>query len=334
MTRTNNGLKADGPVLHTLFVEVSALRAATIDIASGQVIANPVVTNFNNWGEMTRPFTYNPAKAEFYYFEADYINTTTNATQRPLFMYTIDAASGEGKKQVVSGAYNLPTAFEYDCANDQLYVATQEQAKDGSVNGYNFYTVDTNTAVASHVSRADASGDNAWAGWFHELGSRGDTTYRLGFEDARTELNFGLGSTDISSATANTTWVDVNAAPEHDNYDTITLHDGLFYSLAQSLTNNSYDLIKWTPVATPSIVTSFTNAHPVKIFGHVLTQCDCHSDQFIAVVVEDHFPGITKDRWTFHLVDLTTGKDQVVETIPEFPANEFSIAGLGLPVTN
>ena len=99
------------------------------------------------------------------------------------------------------------------------------------------------------------------------------------------------------STTANTTWVDVNAAPEHDNYDTITLHDGLFYSLAQSLTNNSYDLIKWTPVATPSIVTSFTNAHPVKIFGHVLTQCDCHSDQFIAVVVEDHFPGITKDRF-------------------------------------
>lgn len=44
-------------------------------------------------------FTYNHHAEEFYYLEADYIHSNST-DKRPLFLYTVDAATGKATKKV------------------------------------------------------------------------------------------------------------------------------------------------------------------------------------------------------------------------------------------
>ena len=106
-------------------MEVSTLKAATIDLDTGKVISNNVVsrhfpvnislfspfktlnsaflaqvTGFNSWEEMTRKFAYDAQREKFYYFEADFVKTPSRVDQRDLYLYTVDAATGKGEKKV------------------------------------------------------------------------------------------------------------------------------------------------------------------------------------------------------------------------------------------
>ena len=42
------------------------------------------------------------------------------------------------------------------------------------------------------------AGDNAYAGWFHEVSADGSAAFRLGFEDVVGETNFGIGNTTLT----------------------------------------------------------------------------------------------------------------------------------------
>eukprot|EP00045_Choanoeca_perplexa_P004707 m.39944 g.39944 ORF g.39944 m.39944 type:complete len:440 (+) comp12716_c0_seq2:2-1321(+) len=323
---------AGNHVLHTLFLEVSNLKAASIEIETGKILTNNLVTGFNPWQEITRPFAYDSQREVFYYMEADFLNKPPSLDKRPLYLYTIDAATGKGKQQTVSGAFNFPAGFEYNCHDNKLYVATKLLNPQGNLTGYGFYTVDVTTAAATLISSTNASNDNAYDGWFHELSPDASTFYRLGYRDVVSEQDFGIGSTDVTHNPGATQWTGVQAAPEHQYYETINEHDGQFYSLALSIRNQSYNLLQWTPVSIPRIVAYLNNSHPLPFFGHVITTRSCATGTYIAAVVEDHKPGIVADRWAFHMVDLASGQQQTLETETEFPANEFSIAALGLPV--
>jgi len=126
----------------------------------------------------------------------------------------------------VTGAFNFPAGWEYNCHDNTLYMATKLLSAQGNLTGYAFYTVDVTTAAATlitstnvrklvqkHAASANgsflarpsftcaymqASNDNAYDGWFHELAPDASTFYRMGYEDVVNEQNFGIGSTDVT----------------------------------------------------------------------------------------------------------------------------------------
>ena len=61
----------DAPV-YALFVEVSRMWALTINSTSGVIAQQHLITNFNNWGEITRVFMWDSARVLFYYVEANF----------------------------------------------------------------------------------------------------------------------------------------------------------------------------------------------------------------------------------------------------------------------
>ena len=59
-------------VIYALFNEVQTVKAVKIDVATGTILANVKVDGFNNWGEMTRIFSYDEKRNVFYYAEANF----------------------------------------------------------------------------------------------------------------------------------------------------------------------------------------------------------------------------------------------------------------------
>jgi hypothetical protein len=76
------------------------------------------VTGFNPWQEITRPFAYDSQREVFYYMEADFLKTPPSLDKRPLYLYTIDAATGKGKQQVCMRSHD-----DVLCYNMQRHLA-------------------------------------------------------------------------------------------------------------------------------------------------------------------------------------------------------------------
>jgi len=323
--------------LYALFLEVSTLQAVAIDANTGKITANQKVTGYNAWGEMTRVFAYDHKRNLFYLVEANYTGPDPPPGQdphRPVTLYTVNPVTAVATATLLRNVYNFPTGFIYSCKLDALIFAVEKFAVNGTQNGYYFYKIDPTTFMVTLLTTSDLNGDNSYAGWIHELAWNGTASYRLGYRNVVDETEPGLGITSIASPTAITTWVDVAAPPTHKFYETLVVaSDNTFYSLAtETNAKQGYDLFHWSLSTPAKMIAQYGNAHPVPFFGWITSTMTCDGKLLVSATVEDHFPGITGDRWTFHLTNLVTGNDTVLEITPHLPANEVALSGLGVPV--
>eukprot|EP00049_Salpingoeca_infusionum_P018779 m.358738 g.358738 ORF g.358738 m.358738 type:complete len:465 (+) comp18265_c0_seq1:328-1722(+) len=327
--------KSNGSVIYALFNEVQTIKAVKIDVATGTILANVKVDGFNNWGEMTRIFSYDEKRNVFYYVEANFtMPAPPSNPKRPVYLYVVDPVTGATKKRTLGGVYNFPSGFQYVPEQDTIYIATNTY--DGAeVNGSAFYKVDPETYDATLFSRSKATGDGEYAGWFHSILPNGTAALRLGFQNVVEESVPGVGVTDLTSDAATTTWVSLQASSGHDFYSTLFCQaDGSFLSLAtQTSSPNNFDLLSFGLDGSSKTLGTLGNAHPVPVFGYVASTGSRSQGILVTATVEAHFPAITSDRWVFDLYDMASGTISTLETVPALPAEEVALSGLGLPVS-
>ncbi|EGD72314.1 hypothetical protein PTSG_00332 [Salpingoeca rosetta] len=326
-----DSVKAGSKVIYALFNEVSTVKAVTIDAETGKILANKKVEGFNNWGEMTRLFTYDESRNLFYYMEANFLSDTL---PRPLYLYTVDPVTGQATKKTVQGANNFPSGYTYSCTLDAIVLGTEKLDGSGNRVGYLYYTVDPTTAVATKKSESSFQGEDDYAGWFHAVSVNGSLALRQGYKNVVEESVSGLGVTSLSSPTTAVQWYYTQAAASHNFYETLNpIADGVFLSLAQqSVGNHSYDLLKWSPGGVGRVVASLGNSHPVPFFGYVASQLNCKRSTLLTATVEAHAPAILNDRWVIGVFDVSSSSFRQLDIDPKLPAEETSVSGLGVIV--
>jgi len=147
--------------------EEGNMNVITIDMTSGYYSSIPMTGPFNDWGEITRVFIYDSNRTVFYLLQA---NFTAPGDQHVITLYTVDVQTGVTVATTVTGAVEDGTqdvtGMYYESNSGLIYMGTEVTNKDNTVLGYNFYTVDPQTSIATLVSSySNPVGEDSYAGW-------------------------------------------------------------------------------------------------------------------------------------------------------------------------
>lgn len=329
--------------VYALFLTgLDGLVSMQIDPTTGQISNKVKVTGMddNPFGESTREFVFDAARAVFYYLDA---NFTANggvrpSGGRPVYLYTVDANTGKATKQTVSGAVDYPVG--QSLCGSSLLIATQDYSL-GSFQGYNWYQVNpvsaTATLVGSIQRGADETSDAFYAGYHRDCSSNGTVVYRFGYKGVTTQSEQGLSSTYLKGAQTTTKWQG-ELTPDHDYYMTMDRWDvnstsSAFISLApyKNDPKRGLDVMQWTPDATnPVLVARLGNAHPPSVLGlGDLGYLGSYisGNTYLAMVVVD---ATVEPEWGLAVVNLQNRSGVVVPLVPRTIAGTWGVSGVGM----
>lgn len=310
-----------------LYVDVNSNFAGmTIDMSSG-THTYQAVSGFNDWGETTRVFTFDGNRNLFYMLQADFLSP---GSIRNITLFASDPVKGTTVKKTVQGAVqpgeNDVPGFQYLPKSDTILLSTTEM-NGNSVIGYNFYSVNPTTAVATLLSKQKFSSDT-FSGWFHDVASNGTTLYRIGFQDVINQQNPGVAVIDISTPIATSKWIsNLNVPSDLSFYETITVYGNSFLSLAAD-GGGDYSLVKWDLTGNAAVLTAFDDAYDTPWFGPTIEFLNAKQTLYGALLVYDSIDS-DFDRWELVLVDPATGDTQALTVYPWILAEVTSMAALG-----
>lgn len=346
-------LNDDGSVAHALVVsgwieEGSALLGLTINVSSG-VITNKVhITQFRDEPdqESTRPFLWDRSRAVFWYLDS---NFTQNGGVRPkggrkVILTSVDASTGDVNSRVVEGAIDFPTGYAMK-SDGTLLMACEAWSADGtSVQGFQFYDVDLDTAVASPRGPPNkrGSGESSaeyYAGYHRAVAGDDATVFRMGYQFVTQQNGQGIGVTKTDSSSAPSTSWKSEVTKGHDYFMTLDVHGNNFLSLAPNASdpNLGLDLIEWSlDESVYNVVASLGNAHPPRTLdggnlGYLAT--DVSSNGIFGGLVEYYgppSPTLSGDKWCVASVDPSSGAYRVMPLTPNSIAGTWSLSGFGL----
>lgn len=328
--------------VYALFITgASGLMSMQIDRTSGQ-ITNKVKVQLddNPYAETTREFLFDENRAVFYYLDA---NFTANggvrpSGGRPIYLYTIDAATGKSSKLTVSGAVDFPVG-QAMCGKTIL-MATEDYSS-GSFQGYNWFKLDPVSGSAvnvGHLARgADESADAFYSGFHRDCSPDGSVVYRFGYKYVSSQDEQGLSTTTINGGQTATKWQD-ELTPDHDYYMTMDRYDinsssFAFVSLApyKNDPKRGLDVMQWTPDGSaPVLVARLGNAHPPSMpmlgdLGYLGSYIS--GSTYLAMVVVD---APVEPEWGLAVVNLTNRSGVVVPLLPRTIAGTWGVSGVGM----
>ena len=195
-----------------------ALLGLTIDIATGKIMSKVAIAGFRDdpAGESLRPFTWCRERKVFFYLDA---NFTADAGVRPVagrdvFLITVDPVAGTAVQTAVTGATDFPVGMAM--GPDGLLVFATESYDGDAVEGFDFFTLEAGTGVATKtgsVRRGSSESDPGYyAGFFRAVSHDGSVAFRLGYKLVTTQGEQGLGSTTTTAAAAEAKWADLPVA--------------------------------------------------------------------------------------------------------------------------
>lgn len=334
----------------------SSLVALTIDTTTGKVTKKIPVRSFRDdpAGDETREFVWDSAKKIFYYLDANF--TAAGGARPPkgreAYLFSVDPTTGATTQQTVTGAVDFPTGYAFYPEKGTILMATDAVFSNGTENaGFNFYSVNTGTAVATPLGTVARGGGEAspayYAGYHREVSADGNLFYRLGYKMVTEQSEQGVSITTVAGSAGSqgsTSWKD-ELSQGHDYFMTMHRYQNStggrwgFLSLAPSLAigkKRGLDLVGWSldEAVEYRTVASFGNAHVpstpnVGALGYL---ADAVKDGFYAalVVQSGSAPQGLGDRWALVTVDLATGKSANLALTPRDVADTWSISGLGL----
>jgi len=305
------------------------LYSLNLDFTTGYKTQTEV-NGFNDWGEMTRLFTFDERRSLFYLPQANFTNNKHDIT-----IFIIDPTTGKTTSKPINGPVDLVTGFTYHYGVDKIIFATYLYQSNKKV-GYNFYSTDPVTFDTKLISTyMNQNGDDSYVGWFHELSSDGTKVYRVGFRDVVRQIDFGLSTTDISKSVATMSWFTNISIPDNFGfYVSLNLYKDRFLSLAPSTavwTEDELSLIEWGFDGTSKIILDLGDAHETPFFGPIAEAMSVDETTYVAVYVSNSMIDQHLDRWAVASVDLTTGKYTINNISPWMMAETDSISGLGIP---
>jgi len=286
------------------------------------------VSGFEDWGEITRLFTFDEKRSLFYLPQANFTNS-----KHDISLFIIDPVTGKTTSKPMKGPVDLVTGFTYHYGIDKIIFATYTDSKKS---GYNFYTTDPVTFETKLISNyMNKNGEDQFVGWFHEVSSDAKLVYRVGYRDVVRQLEFGLSITDISKPTAVMTWTYNISIPDYFGfYVSLNLYKDKFLSLAPStalLTQDELSLIEWSLDGSSRVIVDLGDAHETPFFGPIAEATSVDESTYVAVFVHNNAIDDRLDRWAIASVDLTTGKYTINNISPWMMAETDSISGLGIP---
>ncbi len=210
------------------------LKVATIDLSSGSHTDVPV-TGFHTYGETPRSFMFDRERTVFMLLQTNF--TGDNGGDRSVHLYSIDARTGATTRQLVVGARNLVSGYQFVEERRTIVFSTEYFADDrrrGTVDGYNFYTLDIGSAapspapltprlVSHYKVQGEPSSAGNYDGFFHAVSRDLRVVFRVGYEHVVESENYGVGVTDISTNPATTRWVSLPLPADHGRFRSLTL---------------------------------------------------------------------------------------------------------------
>lgn len=339
---------ANGELAYALLVVGEHLKSFAINTSDGTVLSKVGVAGYNNWQESTRMFAFDSKRARFHLFEANFTEARP-AGGRPITLYTVDARTGATTaRPLAGGAVDYPTGFSYDAASDTLLLATEARTGDGAaadtVSGHHFHTVDADAAVATRVStssRDPAKEDDAafYAGYVTAPAPGGKSVLRLGFSSVATGTGKGLGETDLTSASASSSWrTDVpRAAGCGFPMSLQPESSGSYLSLAsQAQGKQSFSVVRWTAGGGATAVAALANAHTPREphlgpLGYVGDALSSDGNTYYAMAAQQASLPVL-DSWAISVVDLTgAAPTRSLPLKPAVLAGTASLSGFGVP---
>ena len=333
----------------------SVLTSIHINITSGVVLTKVPIPDYNNWGEGTRDFAYDPNLNVFYALD---VNFTGTQQQRPpsgrtVHLSTINPLDGTVVQQKVSGAKGALDYVTGYAVTEQgmIHCASVLYNTHGnSTIGSSFYMINPEDATATdlgileHHSKED---DPAYYGGYHRsVDVKGEQAFRLGYKSVQTQTSSGMSIVTNGSAVQ---WMDVSTVDANHNFylGMTILPDGIgatALSLApQSNPTGFLDLVVLhLPSANVTKIIPLGNVTAPGVglgkagqLGYVLDAS--RKGVYVAIVSIPNafplpFPGAL-DSWGVAKVDLKTGEVSVMNLSPTILSGGTSISGVGLPAT-
>lgn len=344
--------------------QLANLDCVSIDAQSGTVqslqpVNGPAATYLNGlYSSETRVYPHRPTRNTFVF--ADIVQTGATA-ESPITLYTVDANTCASTALNVTGASGFVVSFAYHPESDTMMLATG--AKEATE--FNFYSVDLDTAVASHVALvqrgdSEASSPAYYAPYLTALDLNGTSALRLGYQEVTAGSGPGLGVTPLSAdAGPVATWEQVPTVPNQE---------ALFYSLTRpkggdalvSLSpavaaGHSLSVVAWARNASgssrsdnsvassspaPRVLLEMSNAHPPGgtiegVLGYV---ADVATADWYAALVVAEAPGMLgrHDSWALATVNLANESTGYVKLNPgstkfdPLGAETVSVSGIGI----
>eukprot|EP01130_Rhizamoeba_saxonica_P019264 TRINITY_DN9911_c0_g1_i1.p1 TRINITY_DN9911_c0_g1~~TRINITY_DN9911_c0_g1_i1.p1 ORF type:complete len:458 (-),score=96.59 TRINITY_DN9911_c0_g1_i1:43-1416(-) len=309
-----------------------------LELASGNRKDQTQITGFDDWGELTRVFLYDPKKNLFFLPQANFTAPphSKDDPMRPITLYAVNPKTGVTTSKIIKGATDKVTGYVYNVNTGNIVMATYTY-KNGNKNGYNFYSLNTDTAVATLKSSIVFGDTDNYVGYFHAISDDGNAVYRLGYEDVIHSASPGLGITDISTTTVKTNWINNISTPTGYQWfiSLNTYQNGEFISLAPAdseLGTNELSVIQWNIHGDTKVIAELGNAHETPYFGPLAEYMAHDKSVYAAVVVHNNFLDSNYDRWSLVNVALPSGKTNVMPIYPFMMAQSDSVSGLGIPL--
>jgi len=345
--------------------QLANLDCVSIDAQSGivqsfQPVTGPAASYFNSlYSSETRVYPHRSARNTFVF--ADIVQSGATADS-PITLYTIDADTCASTALNVTGASGFVVSFAYHPESDTMMLTTG--AKDATE--FNFYSVDLDTAAATHVAlvprgETEASSPAYYAPYLSALDLNGTSALRLGYQEVSAGAGPGLGVTPLTAAAgAEATWEQVPTVPNQE---------ALFYSLTRPKGGNSFvslspavaaghslSVVAWArnssstsggsaPVSSssaPRVLLDLSNAHPPGgalegVLGYV---ADVATADWYAALVVAQEPGTygRRDTWALATVNLSNESTGYVKLNPgstkfdPLGAEIVSVSGIGILV--
>ncbi len=336
------------------------LIALTVNTTSGATLNKVSVPGYNNWGESTRDFAFDPKRKLFYALDVNFTGTgaTRPAGGRPITLSKIDPATGATTHVAVTGGpTDYVSGYAYHSASGRLHCAAD--AYDGDkVTGSTFFYVDPDTGkaeVLGTLARSGQEDDPSTYGGFHRaVSDDGGKAFRLGYRSVVSQAGPGLGAVHLPSADAaaepSADWTSMAAVDEaHEFYlGMLSLGGDKVASIAPQSATGFLDLVLWDlpsltseTMTTPTVVNLGNVTGPGVVMGKqgtlgfVLDAARASDGQYVALVSIPNptpipYPGAL-DAWGIAKVDVATGKATVTPLVPGILTGGTSISGVGLP---
>lgn len=322
-------------------------------MTSGVVLTKVPVPDYNNWGEGTRDFAYDPSRNVFYALD---VNFTGTQQQRPLggrdvylsIINPLDGSVVEKKVTGAKGALDYVTGYAVT-ENGMIHCASRLYDENGTnIIGSSFYLIHPEDGSAKDFGTLKHTGketDPAFYGGYHRsVDVTGTKAYRLGYKSVVMQASPGMSvvtnGTDVH-------WIDVEGVDNHHGFylGMNVVPDGIgatALSLApQSIPSGFLDLVRLdlpTGNATKIYPLGNVTAPGVGLgksgqLGYVLDAS--RKGTYVALVNIPNafplpYPGAL-DSWGLANVNLKTGQVTVTQLSPTILSGETSISGVGLP---
>ena len=321
------------------------LVAWTIDLGSGNITAKVPVSGYNNNGESTRDFLFDPDSKLFMQFDVDFVGAPRPSAGRPITLSTIDPTTGQTtQRKITGGAVDYVTGFCIDATTGKTMIATQDLDESGKrVTGSSFYDVDTKSGASTlkgTLPRTGGESDPSFYAGYHRT-CDGQGARRLGYKSVVFQENPGMGSVTFgnNNAVVKASWDSSIPVPDNHLYYFGARSyggDGSFISLAPNATSGLLDVVQWKAGGSAKVLAELEGGAPRVMgngqLGFVLDAIE--GDTYVALVDKDSpvpipYPG-TWDTWAVVTVGLKTGTHQFLPLSPAVLEGTTSISGVGL----